>query len=1093
MKGPRDEQLASQATPLLQRAALPDAAAPAAPEEVPGGKALARLHQWEEERSLAPSDPAGGEPEPPPAARLTVAPGEGAPPAGPAAARGRGRGRARAETEGEGGAGAASGAEDDGGDADSPYLAAVRQLEAMEAMEAAGPADMAVPVPVRWTPLGPFAIPHGQTYGSGPGSRPGVAGRISSVAVDPGNAAHLLIGAASGGVWETRDGGTSWSPRTDGQGTLATGAVAFTPSNPNIAYAGTGEGDFYSALGVGLLRSTDGGTTWAMHATAPFVGRGFYDLVVDPLNGSHLLAATTAQLAESLDGGATWTVRRGQRTWDLSMHPAVAGNPGSTREVFAACGDGLFRSTDGGTSWSGVALPGLVGAVTRMEVAHAPSNGAVVFAVAATGGGVQLWRRSTFGGAFTLEPAPVGVDPGQSWYDWFAAVAPNNPDTVYVGAIDVHKGVRAAAGSWTWTKISARSEGQSIHPDQHAIAFHPANPSVVYIGNDGGIYRSPDAGGTWQSLNRGLAITEVEYLAAHPQYDAWLIGGTQDNGTMRYEGSACWFHVADGDGGDCGVNAASPYTCYHTYFGMGMERSTTGGGWGSWAWVGPNPPATHSALFYPPLEVNGSVVAQAGSSVYLSTDGGTTWASVALPAGSGVASALAIPSATRVLAGTSTGQCYRIDLVGGAWQAAVALAQPRAGFVSDLLVDPTNANRYWATYSSLTGGHVYRSDNAGVSWTNVSAGLPNIPANAVVVDPAVTSRVYVGMDVGVYRSMDAGATWSAFSTGLPNAIVGDLLFHPARRLLRAGTRNRGVWEIPVDPAAIPDVQVYVRDSVVDTARVFPSPTGGSDPFQPGVLANWADSVDIKGESSPFQPVPPGGTDFEFFEDDHGVFAAGLQNEVTLTGSSRLFVQVHNRGATPAQNTAVKLFWANGASLPALPAGFWTSFPDNVVPPGSPWQPVAPHVTVPAIETGRPMVVPFNWTAPTSTPGSAWVLALVSAANDPLSTADLDVANLVRGNPRASLKRFDVLPYCGLQWTGSVAANATTQIFSHSWPAAWHMLWTVIPVSPTSGSPQIRYQVRVTRSTASLLTYWFLVTNLTPVAVTVELRYCILSK
>jgi hypothetical protein len=140
-----------------------------------------------------------------------------------------------------------------------------------------------------------------------------------------------------------------------------------------------------------------------------------------------------------------------------------------------------------------------------------------------------------------------------------------------------------------------------------------------------------------------------------------------------------------------------------------------------------------------------------------------------------------------------------------------------------------------------------------------------------------------------------------------------------------------------------------------------------------------------------------------------------------------------------------------------------------------------------------MVVPFNWTAPTSTPGSAWVLALVSSANDVLSTAELDVATLVRNNARASLRRFDVLPFCAVQWTGPVAASTTTQIFSHSWPASWDILWTVMPVSPTSGSQQISYKVKVQRSAAQLLTYWIHVTNHTPVPVTVELRRCILKK
>ena len=112
----------------------------------------------------------------------------------------------------------------------------------------------AAPVAVGWSPLGPFSVPHGQTYGSGPLSRPSVSGRIGAIAVDPSNPQHILAGSAGGGVWETRDLGATWSPRTDNQPSLATGAIAFDPQNPSIVYAGTGEGDFYANLGAGLLR-----------------------------------------------------------------------------------------------------------------------------------------------------------------------------------------------------------------------------------------------------------------------------------------------------------------------------------------------------------------------------------------------------------------------------------------------------------------------------------------------------------------------------------------------------------------------------------------------------------------------------------------------------------------------------------------------------------------------------------------------------------------------------------------------------------------------------------------------------------------------
>src|SRR5215218_7557755 len=207
------------------------------------------------------------------------------------------------------------------------------------------------PTGSQWRSLGPWTIPNGQTYGS---SRVNVSGRIAAIAIDPSNPAHVLAGAAGGGVWESFDRGGSWAARTDFQPTLTVGALAFDRQHPATVYCGTGEGNFYGYLGAGILRSTNGGTTWASLCTAPFVGQGFYDLLVDPANSLHLLAATSGGLYVSTNGGTAWTQRRTAATWSLSMAPAG----GATAEILAACSDGLRRSIDGGTTWTAVALPG---------------------------------------------------------------------------------------------------------------------------------------------------------------------------------------------------------------------------------------------------------------------------------------------------------------------------------------------------------------------------------------------------------------------------------------------------------------------------------------------------------------------------------------------------------------------------------------------------------------------------------------------------------------------------------------------------------------------------------------------------------------
>jgi photosystem II stability/assembly factor-like uncharacterized protein len=909
------------------------------------------------------------------------------------------------------------------------------------------PTTTARTVPSGWRPLGPFCIPHGQTYGAGPGCRPSISGRVSAMAIDPGDPNHILIGSGGGGgLWETKTNGAAWSPRIDDHLSLSIGAIAFSSSDPSVVYAGTGEGDSTlvdeaNLLGVGLLRSIDGGATWSHVCRAPFEKVGFYDLAVDPLNVDQVLAATTEGLFQSFDGGITWTECRNLRTWDLSIHPVIPDDPESTKEVFAGCSDGVFRSTDGAASWSRVQLPSGRRHYERIEVCHAPSDGNVVYIFAAAPNLTDpdsnptpyIWRRTVRGGKFErIDKLPKDLVTEQSWYDWFAAVAPNNPDVLYVGGINAHKGIRSASGSWRWANISAKRFGTSIHPDMHMIAFSPIDANVVYIGCDGGIFRSPNGGKDWVSLNKGLCLTEVEFLAQHPQFETWLVAGTQDNGTLQYQGNDVWYHISDGDGGDCGVSSTFPYTCYVTFYGMGVARSTKGGGWNTW----PRPPRDligppvisrddypNGALFYSPLEVNGRTVVQAGRKICISNDRGETWLKVALKLQANeLSSALCIPTPKRIFVGTTRGRLFRLDAAAKSWR-QTQLTRPVIGNISDILADRTNPNRIYVTFtSSKTNSHVFRSDDGGNSWNDVSAGLPNIAVNAIEIDPGNPDTLFIAADVGVYRSEDAGTSWTPFNAGLPNVLVKDLAFHQPSRLLRAGTQARGVWEVLVDAKTLPSVEIYLRDNSVDTGRLSPSPFRVNDPFNFGAETTWWQCVDIKVDSSSVHTPSLDDVDFEIFGDDQSMigiseddldiqFAAGLLPENPQRNQLvRVYVRVNNRGTHAAKKVVVKVFFASTTStvFPDLPRNFWKNFPKNEVSSTSVWQPIADHKIIRSVAAGSSQIVGFEWLVPAAAPDNIGLLAIISSSNDRIKTNELNVPKLITANKKCGLRNVTVV-------------------------------------------------------------------------------------
>jgi photosystem II stability/assembly factor-like uncharacterized protein len=646
-----------------------------------------------------------------------------------------------------------------------------------------------------WQFIGPSLIPNGQTYGT---NLINVIGRVSSIAIDPNDTKHLLVGAAGGGIWESSDAGANWAPRTDQMPSLAIGAIAFDPANSKNVYAGSGEGNSYYNLGAGVYKSSDGGTNWSVIASASLVGVGFYDLVIDPKNSNLAYAATTDGFYKTTNGGSSWIQKRAAVCWDISVHPN-----GGSNEMLVAFNDGLFVSTDAGNSFKRVALPSAPsGDWTRLAVDRVRTSPDVAYAFGAVGTAPYLWRRS--GAIWAKITALPPVDKNDPWtnqaqYDWYVAAPPDSKRRVYLGAIDTLR-IDLSASKWKWTNITTKG-ANSIHPDQHCLTFSPSDSKIIYAGSDGGIFRSDNSGGNWTPLNKGLGITEVEYVASDPNTSKWLMAGTQDNGTLGFAGSSVWDQIAQGDGGDCGVNPLSPNEAYHSFYcnpdtgELGFQSSTDKGN----TWVDILNLPTMDALFYPPVEVFGSTVAIGATSLIVSRNKGSVWETVPLGlVAREVSTAMHQIDTNTILIGTNGGRVLKVFWTGSAWK-KTELSSPAARYISYITSDPSNPQRFWVTMSQVGGNSIFRSDDAGGSWVNCSAGLPSsarqLPINAIAVDPADFKRVWVAADVGVYQTLDLGSSWTAFSTGLPNAMAVDLLLHKQDRILFCATRNRGVWQI----------------------------------------------------------------------------------------------------------------------------------------------------------------------------------------------------------------------------------------------------------------------------------------------------------
>ncbi|MFN7939271.1 MAG: hypothetical protein U0R19_38455 [Bryobacteraceae bacterium] len=724
---------------------------------------------------------------------------------------------------------------------------------------------------------------------------------------------------------------------------------------------------------AGIFRSMDGGATWKQ------LGGGLpatdaTDVVIDPSNGNVAYAAFWAggvfKTTNALAANPTWTKLAGGFPTTQLGRIVLAVSRSSPSTLYALIGNGstdrinrFVVSVNGGTNWTAITMPG-----------------------------GDSWK--------------------QAFYNIHLSVDPTTPDIVYLCGISLWKAVKTGT-SWSFTEI-----GGAIHPDHHCTAIDPTDHLVVYAGNDGGIYRSVNGGATWDdSINTGLSIAQFEFIDDHPQAGAPVFGGTQDNGTEMYRNSVVFYHADEGDGGCCLINENDPKVVLSTYYGASPKVSSVGGEFNTWMerWDG----IEGEAMFYPPVvscQTDPMRVAVGTDRVNISTNLGVDQWPVKVPSngGWGEVSAIAFVTPTLLYAANTDGNVFKIS---GTTATKISQAPLPGSYIWDITTLPGDSSQVVLVMSGFGIPHVWRGavPATGVAaWTNISSNLPDIPVNALVIDPGDANQMYVGTDIGVYRTVDGGASWSRFSNGLPNCAVFDLKLNQATRMLRAATHGRGLWEIPVDAAATPAVDLYLRDHLMDTARVLPTPAvkaAWNDATQHvtlGMDLNFWMSADVKVDALEGNPpeyqMPVAQVDYARFE-------TKLVHRNPQRGRvNRVYVQVHNRGFQAGAAVQVKLLYTDAsAGVPDLPADFWTAFPGDSVDV-SKWKPVGAAQTIASLAPGIPMVLMWEWTPPLTAAAHSCLLVVMDSVSDPIPAASkvFGLGVLVPGEKRVAMKNVHVL-------------------------------------------------------------------------------------
>ncbi len=749
------------------------------------------------------------------------------------------------------------------------------------------------------------------------------SGRIADIAVNPDNTSEFYVGAAAGGVWKTTNAGTTFTPIFDNYGSYSIGALAMDPNNHSVLWVGTGENNNQRSVsyGDGIYKSVDGGASFKHMGLKKSEHIGM--IKIDPRNSDVVYVAAVGPLWSGGGDRGLYKTTDGGESWDLVLEVSentgineVHMDPRNPDMLYATAHQrrrrqwtylgggpesGIYKSTDAGATWTKInrGLPG--GDKGRIGMAISPVDNEVIYAVVEAQSGQGGFYKSTNRGASWQKMSSTSTS--GNYYQEIVA-DPVDVDRVYL--LNTFTQVTTDGGK-TFGNLGEKSK----HWDNHAIWIDPSNNKHLLQGCDGGVYESFDQGENWKFFTN-LPVTQFYKVSVdneEPFYN--IMGGTQDNyslhgpsQTVSQHGivSSDWIVTLGGDGFESVPDPVDANIVYSQYQNGGLVRFDRKSGesvsivprpregeksynfnWDSPIMVSPH---DHKTIYY------------GGNKLFKSTDRGNSWSVISgeldqnidrntLPImgkmwpmdavakngstsryGASVSLDESRIQQGLLYVGTDDGQINISEDDGATWRKINRFeGVPANTYVYDLIASKHNANEVFAAFNNHKSGdftpYVYMSADKGMTWTNISANLPEGAVYALEQDHVNENILFAGIEYGVHVSLNKGASWTKLRAGLPTANVRDMAIQERENDLVLATFGRGFYVLD-NYSAIREISSEFKEK---EAHLFA--------VKPGEIFNtWTPLGSLGSRDKGFQgemfhssPNPTRGAIFKYFVKD----------------------------------------------------------------------------------------------------------------------------------------------------------------------------------------------------------------------------------